>query len=88
MPRIEPYNLEPLVGFACWHLEHGASIEEVMERLRRHQAYCQFSDEHLRKAVRRALSDLKAWQKIRHCCGWTAEGGPCSADEAEQGTQR
>lgn len=88
MPRIEPYDLAPLVGFATWHLEHGASVEETVERLRRHEAYCQFGDDALRKVVRRALSDLKHWQKIRHCCGWTATLGPCSFDEADQESKR
>jgi len=88
VPRIEPFYLAPAVGFATWHLEHGESVPEVLERLRRHQDYCALSADEQRACVRRAVSDLKRWQRIRHCCGYTAEGGCCSWDEAEQEMKR
>lgn len=84
MPRIEPLYLAPAVGFATWHLEHGEPIPAVLERLRLHCDYCTLSGEEIRACVRRALSDLKRWQRIRGCCGWTAEQGCVSWDEAER----
>lgn len=84
MPRIKPWDLAPLVGFAAWHFENEAEVPEVMERLRRHPVYCQRSDEELRKVVRRALSDLRKWQRIRHCCGWIEGRGCVSWDEANR----